>query len=373
MNNPNSTHSHFLNAGLQSLFERKIKTSIDNLSRQYYREKRILITGAAGSIGSHICKKLTQLEFGHLILFDHNESGLFNLQQELQMVNKSCETHIIIGDICNQYLLEGLFKKFSPDIVFHAAAYKHVPLMEQQPLEAVRTNIMGSRLLAQFSVEYKSEKFVFVSTDKALNPAGILGATKRIAELYIQGLASGNRHHCDFIACRFGNVLESNGSVVPLFRKQIENGGPVTITDPNTFRFLMTIDEAVEFLLESGARGKNGDLLFYDMGKAVRILDLARTLNAQLSSGELKIKYIGLRPGEKLHEEDMMKIPGIQPTWNTKIFSCPVSLGSLTERENQFIALEEYFSQNDEIGTVKALKALVPEFKTSNISSNLSQ
>lgn len=323
----------------------------------------MLITGAAGSIGSHICKKLTQLEVGRLILFDHNESGLFDLQQDLHMVNKSCETHLIIGDICNQYLLEDIFKKFSPDIVFHAAAYKHVPLMERQPLEAVRTNIMGTKLLVQLSTQYESSKFVFVSTDKAVNPSGILGVTKRVAELYIQNLSLGNEHQCHFVTCRFGNVLESNGSVVPLFRKQIKSGGPIKVTHPDVSRFLMTIDEAVVFLLESGARGRNGELLIYDMGKAVSILDLARTLHAEQGSGELKIEYIGLRPGEKIHEVDMMAIPGIQPTWNPKVYICPVSFENPAEFEKQFMALEQRFSQNDETGTVKAMKTLVPEFK----------
>lgn len=354
----------------EEILGRKSYAVVSNKAKQLYVGKTILVTGAAGSIGSHICKEIIKLQIDTLIMYDHNESGLYDLYQDLLFLDNCISKVIVVGDICNEHSLEHLFETHKPDIVFHAAAYKHVPLMENQPLEAVRTNVLGTKILAGLSVRHDVKKFIFVSTDKAINPSSILGATKRIGELYLIFKANQKTTDCQFISCRFGNVLESNGSVVPLLKKQIQHGGPVTVTHSEVTRFFMTISEATSFLLESAFIGNQGEILFFDMGKPIKILDLAKQLIASSNATDsVNIIYTGLRPGEKIHEEDMMAIPGIQSTRNPEIFSCPVCLDRPAELENQFMALEQHFSQNDETEMVKAMKTLVPEFKASDHSS----
>jgi len=365
-------HDSFCETDILNFLGRKNQPSLDAYTKQFYAQKKVLITGAAGSIGSHICKEIIKLQVDTLIMYDHNESGLYDLYQDLLFLDNGISKVIVVGDICNGHSLEYLFETHKPHIVFHAAAYKHVPLMENQPLEAVRTNVLGTKLLVSLSIKHDVKKFILVSTDKAVNPSSILGATKRIGELYLIFKTNQKTTDCQFISCRFGNVLESNGSVVPLLKKQIKHGGPVTVTHPDVTRFFMTISEATSFLLESAFIGNQGEILFFDMGKPIKILDLAKQLIASSNATDsVNIIYSGLRPGEKIHEEDMMAIRAIQSTRNPKIFSCPVCLDSPAELENQFMALEQHFSQNDEIETVMAMATLVPEFKARHISGNL--
>ncbi|MFQ5335090.1 MAG: polysaccharide biosynthesis protein, partial [Flavobacteriales bacterium] len=268
------------------------------------KNKCILITGAAGSIGSELARQLSGFNVRKLVLFDIAESALYELQGELQINSMQIPFEIVIGDVRRKERMENVFKTFKPDIVFHAAAYKHVPMMEANPSEGVLTNVDGTRITADLSIAHKVEKFVFISTDKAVNPTSVMGATKRIAEMYVQSL--NGECEVQFITTRFGNVLGSNGSVIPLFRKQIEKGGPVMVTHPEITRFFMTIPEACQLVLQAATMGKGGEIFVFDMGEAVKIVDLAEKmikLSGLESGRDIQIVFTGLRPGEKLYEE----------------------------------------------------------------------
>ena len=301
--------------------------------------KVVLVTGAAGSIGSELCRQLCHFGLKQLVLFDSAETPMHNIRLELEEKFPDVEFTPVMGDIRMIHRVESIYQRFHPQLVFHAAAYKHVPLMEENPCEAVHTNVYGTRNVADMAVKYDVDKFIMVSTDKAVNPTNVMGATKRICEMIIQSY--NERSQTDFVAVRFGNVLGSNGSVIPLFKKQIEAGGPVTVTDPNIIRYFMTIPEAVSLVLQAGAYAKGGEIFILDMGEPVKIDDLAKNLirlSGYTLGVDMEIKYTGLRPGEKLYEELLMKEEGLQDTANKLIhIGKPIEF----DKEHFFEHLEE--------------------------------
>ena len=287
----------------------------------YVKGKTILVTGGGGSIGSEICRQLAGHDVGHLIIFDIYENNAYQIQKSLEWEFPDLKLTVLIGSVRDERRLESIFSKYWPDIVFHAAAHKHVPLMEDSPNEAIKNNVIGTLKTARTASHYQVKKFILISTDKAVNPTNIMGASKRLCEMVIQLI--GRHSTTEFAAVRFGNVLGSNGSVIPLFRRQIEHGGPVTVTHPDIIRYFMTIPEAVSLVLEAGAYAKNGQIFVLNMGDPVRIADLAKNmirLSGYEPEKEIKIKYIGLRPGEKLYEELLMNEEGMQTTENSRIF-----------------------------------------------------
>lgn len=290
--------------------------------QQGLRGKTILVTGAAGSIGSEIARQLMKFETGRIILFDQAETPAFYLNEELKKTISGCNFKIIIGDVTRPEIIEQVFREYRPQIVFHAAAYKHVPMMEVHPHEAFRTNVGGTKIVSDLSIKYEVEKFVMISTDKAVNPTNVMGATKKICELIVHAQSKRPGIKTQFITTRFGNVLGSNGSVIPLFTRQISEGGPVTLTHPDITRFFMTIPEACQLVLEAGFMGNGGQIFVFDMGEPVKVLDVA--LNLIRLSGlephkDIKIKFIGLRPGEKLYEELFAKNEPLIATHHPKI------------------------------------------------------
>lgn len=353
---------------IEELLEREpIKLDEDNISKQL-RGKTILITGAAGSIGSEIARQVARFHPGMLILLDQAESPLYELENECLEKYPDVKSEVVIGDVRNRERMENVFRTFRPQIVYHAAAYKHVPMMELNPSESVLTNVQGTRITADLSVEYKVEKFVMVSTDKAVNPTNVMGASKRIAEIYCQALnnhISGTR----FITSRFGNVLGSSGSVIPRFRQQIENGGPVTITDPEITRYFMTIPEACRLVVEAGALGQGGEIFIFDMGKSVKIIDLAKKMIA-LSGLELgkdiDIVVTGLRPGEKLYEELLNKKENTIPTHHEKIMIARVREYDYDAVKKDIDELVSLFGAQNNIPIVAKMKQMVPEYVSKN-------
>jgi FlaA1/EpsC-like NDP-sugar epimerase len=331
--------------------------------------KIILVTGAAGSIGSEIVRQLLRFPVRKILLLDIAESALYNLQQELLLSHTDAPFELILADVTNKYRMTEVFEQHHPDIVFNAAAYKHVPLMETFPYEAIRVNIGGVKILADLAIKYNTEKFVMVSTDKAVNPTNVMGTSKRICEIYIQALAQENNIKTSFITTRFGNVLGSNGSVVPLFKKQIENGGPITVTHKDITRYFMTIPEACQLVLEAGFMGKGGEIFVFDMGEPVKIVDLAKEMIrlSGLKEGEdIQISFTGLRPGEKLYEELLASKENTLPTHHEKIMIGKVRKHNYTSVNNQIkqmlFALQ---IENDKL-LVSRMKDLVPEFKSEN-------
>lgn len=336
--------------------------------------KTILVTGAAGSIGSEICRQLAHFPIHKLICFDSAETPMHNLRLELEDKYKDLNFVPIIGDVRSDDRLDYVFRNWHPQVVFHAAAYKHVPLMEENPCEAVRTNVYGSRLLADFAVRYGVERFVMISTDKAVNPTNIMGCSKRLAEIYVQSLslaiARGEvRGTTKFITTRFGNVLGSNGSVIPRFREQIAAGGPVTVTHPDIIRFFMTIPEACRLVLEAGTMGNGGEIFVFDMGEPVRIADLARRM-IQLSGlkegKDIEIKYTGLRPGEKLYEEVLSNKENTKETPHEKIRVASVREYAYGDVCRHIDRLSELSKAVEILPMVREMKAFVPEFKSRN-------
>jgi len=300
--------------------------------------KTILVTGAAGSIGSEIVRQLTKFRCKKMILVDQAETPAFFLENEMANKFQDCPCKILIADITRKEKLDHIFKKYKPEIVFHAAAYKHVPMMEAHPHEAFRVNVGGTKLLSEYAIKYGVEKFVLVSSDKAVNPTNVMGATKKICELYVRALPWKQAVNTQFVITRFGNVLGSNGSVIPLFRKQIEEGGPVTVTDQRISRYFMTIPEACQLVLEAGFMGKGGEIYVFDMGEAVKIIDIANNL-IRLSGLEpgvdIRIKYTGLRPGEKLYEELFSNDEPQLPTYHPKI-----NIAKVTEFDTEAILVK---------------------------------
>ncbi len=304
---------------LDLLGREPVKVDIESIMG-YVKNKCIMVTGGGGSIGSELCRQLAQHQPKQLIIVDIYENNAYDIQQELKRDFPKVNVVTLIGSVRNMSRLDSVFKEYQPDIVYHAAAHKHVPLMEDSPNEAVKNNVVGTWYLAQMADKYHVKKFVMISTDKAVNPTNVMGATKRICEMIIQ--AYNERSKTDFVAVRFGNVLGSNGSVIPLFKKQIESGGPVTVTHPDIIRYFMTIPEAVSLVLQAGAYAKGGEIFILDMGEPVKIDDLAKNLirlSGYTLGVDMEIRYTGLRPGEKLYEELLMKEEGLQDTANKLI------------------------------------------------------
>ena len=326
--------------------------------------KTVLVTGAAGSIGSEMVRQLLRFSPNKIVLLDQAESGLYDLEQEL--IEFSDKLEMVVGDIKNRHRIEKVFSYFKPTLVFHAAAYKHVPLMEDNPCEAIETNVQGTKNLVDLSDQYKVEKFVMISTDKAVNPTNVMGASKRIAEIIAQ---KKNLHSSTaFITTRFGNVLGSNGSVIPLFKRQIEKGGPVTVTHQDVTRFFMTIPEACQLVLEAGMIGEGGEILVFDMGESVKIIDLAKRmikLSGFEPEKEIKIKITGLRPGEKLFEEVLSNLESTLPTHHPQIL-----IGKTREiqegTEDRILSLIQFAVNQENEEAVKEMKKIIPEFLSNN-------
>ncbi len=329
----------------------------------------VLVTGAAGSIGSEIARQLISFDLKQLILVDQAESPLYDLQNELQKKVQPEKFRVEVANITDRHRIRQIFMKYLPEYVFNAAAYKHVPLMEAIPYEAIRVNVGGTRILADLSVRFGVKKFVMISTDKAVNPTNIMGASKRICEIYIQALAQSPHMVTQFITTRFGNVLGSNGSVVPLFRKQIEAGGPVTVTHPDIIRYFMTIPEACQLVLEAGFMGKGGEIYVFDMGEPVKIYDLAVkmiTLAGLKPETDIPIQFTGLRPGEKLFEELLANEENTIPTHHPKIKAAKVRRHNFSVVELAVDGLIKAIQTESEAELVLRMKALVPEFISKN-------
>lgn len=369
-----SVHRSIRHIKIEDLLGRdEIEINLDEIS-ELLKDKVILVTGAAGSIGSEICRQLTHFPIKKLICFDSAETPMHNLRLELDEKYPDLNFVPLIGDTRSPDRVDYVFRKWHPQVVFHAAAYKHVPLMEENPCEAVRVNVYGTRLMADASVKYGVEKFVMISTDKAVNPTNIMGCSKRLAEIYVQSLSVAISKKevvgsTKFITTRFGNVLGSNGSVIPRFREQIKNGGPVTVTDPEIIRFFMTIPEACRLVLEAGTMGKGGEIFIFDMGEAVKIVDLAKRM-IELSGMEvdkdIKIKYTGLRPGEKLYEELLSNKENTKETPHEKIRVAAVREYAYEKVVQQIELLTELSRDVEILEMVKGMKEFVPEFKSRN-------
>ena len=359
----------FHNLKIEDLLSRK-PISIENEEvRNLHFGKSILVTGGAGSIGSEIVRQVSLLKPSKIVILDQGETPLHNIGLEVKEAFPEVDFRFILADISNRSKMERVFSEHHFSIVYHAAAYKHVPLVEDNPAEGVRVNILGSKNLAELSSKFGVERFVMISTDKAVNPTNVMGATKRVAELFVQSLQNVAGNKTKFITTRFGNVLGSNGSVIPIFQKQIENGGPVTITHPEITRYFMTIPEACELVLQAGTMGQGGEVYVFDMGEPVKIIDLAKRMIRLygLETGmDIQLKITGLRPGEKLYEELLSDDAKTLATHHEKIMISKDSamdfsrINTLTEQVIQ----KAKSGDNEEI--VSLLKDIVPEFKSNN-------
>lgn len=356
---------------LEDLLGRAEITINRDLIEQQISGKTILISGAAGSIGSEIVRQLARFSV-RLVLLDQAETPMYHIENELNDKFPSVEKDIVIASVTDQNRLREIFNKYKPQVVFHAAAYKHVPMMEREPYQAANNNIIGTKYIADISMENKVEKFIMISTDKAVNPTNVMGASKRYAEIYIQhlNLLSGNK--TKFITTRFGNVLGSNGSVIPRFKEQIRLGGPVTVTHPDITRYFMTIPEASRLVLEAGTMGNGGEIFLFDMGEPVKILSLAERmikLSGLKPEEQIKITFSGLRPGEKLYEELLTKKEDILPTYHKKIYIAKTEVVNSEEIDNCMEELQTILSENKEnqdINIVRNIKRLVKTFKSNN-------
>ena len=327
--------------------------------------KRVMITGSAGSIGSEMVRQVASFGPSEMMLIDQAETPEHDIRLMMQKDYPAIKAETVVTSICKMERMEQIFSEFKPDYVFHAAAYKHVPMMEDNPSEAVQNNIYGTKVIADLAVKYGVKKFVMVSTDKAVNPTNVMGCSKRICEIYVQAL-NNSQKNTQFVTTRFGNVLGSNGSVIPLFREQIKNGGPVTVTDPNIVRFFMLIPEACKLVLEAGTKGNGGEIFVFDMGKPVKIADLAQRMIALSGAKNVKIEFTGLRAGEKLYEEVLNELEGTKPSFHEKIRIAEVREYDF-EQVNQEIEDLIAISKNyDDMETVKKMKAIVPEYKSNN-------
>lgn len=332
--------------------------------------KRVMITGAGGSIGSEIVRQVASFNPNSIILIDQAETPLHNLKLELKEKWRDLRTEILVANVSNHSRMDKIFSKTRPQYIFHAAAYKHVPMMEVNVSEAIQTNVLGTKIVADLSVKYNANKFVMVSTDKAVNPSNVMGCSKRICEIYVQSLAkkiekSGEKS-TQFITTRFGNVLGSNGSVIPLFKDQIKHGGPVTVTHPEIIRYFMTIPEACQLVLEAGAMGKGGEIFIFDMGKPVKILDLAKRMIRLSGSKNIKIEFTGLRNGEKLYEELLNHAEYTKPTHHEKIMIANVREYEYDEISRMIDSLIKVSYEYDDMRTVRKMKEIVPEFQSIN-------
>lgn len=342
----------------------------DEQIKNQIKGKNILITGAAGSIGSELVKQIAEYKPQKLILLDQSESALYDIELDFWEIHKIKNLEIVIGDIRNKDRMENVFRSFHPDLVYHAAAYKHVPIMENNPSEAMLTNVLGTKVIADLAVEHQVQNFVMISTDKAVNPTSVMGASKRIAEIYIQALS---RHLTSgktrFITTRFGNVLGSNGSVIPRFEKQIEKGGPITITHPEITRYFMTIPEACQLVLEAGMSGKGGEIFVFDMGKSIKIVDLAKKMIklSRLTLGkDIQLVFTGLRPGEKLYEELLNSSENTLPTHHPQILIAKVKEYDWETISQEVDSLIKLFKHQNNEEIVKKMKQIVQEFVSNN-------
>jgi len=354
---------------IEDLLEREPIQIENQQLLQDIKGKRILITGAAGSIGSELVRLLNRLEPATLILCDQAETPLHDIELELNDQHSTVQCIPYLTDINNKVRMAALFEKFKPHVVYHAAAYKHVPMMEFNPEEAIKVNTLGTQILADLAIQYKAERFVIISTDKAVNPTNVMGASKRLAEMYVQALST-HPHETKFVTTRFGNVLGSNGSVVLRFREQIERGGPVTITHPHIVRYFMTIPEACQLVLEAGSMANGGEIFVFDMGAPVKISDLAKKmirLYGYVPNIDISLKYTGLRPGEKLYEELLVDGENSVKTYHEKIMIAKVRPVDQKAIINQFKLLENKIaSPNSSMQLVGLMKQLVPEFVSNN-------
>lgn len=363
--------SQIKNIQIEDLLERKPIELDTKAIKSQLKKNTIFITGAAGSIGSEIAYQVANYKPYELVLIDQAETPMFELGNKLKKEFPEIKMKCLLADIRNFNRMEEIFEQYQPHIVYHAAAYKHVPLMELNPLEAVATNVFGTKNLADLSIKFMVDKFVMISTDKAVNPSNVMGASKRIAEIYVQGLnAQSHLHHTRFITTRFGNVLGSNGSVVPIFKDQIAQGGPITVTHPEIIRYFMTIREACQLVLEAGAMGKGGEIFIFDMGQPVKIMDLAMKM-IRLSGLEpfkdIDIQFSGLRPGEKLYEELLNDSATTHPTYNEKIMIATDSHLGFNELAKYINELHQLINnKTDLIKIVSVMKQIVPEFKSQN-------
>lgn len=352
---------------IEDLLERQPIVLDKKKIRADIKDRVVLITGAAGSIGSELVRQITKFQPKKIILFDQAETPLYDLELELRETYHFFDFEIVIGSITNLYRATKVFSTFKPSVVFHAAAYKHVPMMENNPTEAVFNNVYGTKVISNLAVEFGVDKFVMISTDKAVNPTNIMGASKRIAEIYIQTLNKNNKT-C-FITTRFGNVLGSNGSVIPRFKKQIEMGGPITITHPEITRFFMTIPEACQLVLEAGAMGDGGEIFIFDMGKSVKIVDLAKKmikLSGLTLGRDIQLNFTGLRPGEKLYEELLNNEESTIPTYHPQIMIAKVCEYDPVFIIGQIDNLIDNLPSHNNFKLVALMKEIVPEFESKN-------
>lgn len=335
------------------------------------RGKRIMITGSAGSIGSEMVRQISEYNPSEMVLIDSAETPQHDIRLMMAKQYPYIKAETIVTTICSKSRMEHIFETYRPDYVFHAAAYKHVPMMENNPCESIQNNVYGTKILADLSVKYGVKKFVMISTDKAVNPTNVMGCSKRICEIYVQSLNQAIKEgvvkgETQFVTTRFGNVLGSNGSVIPLFKQQIRNGGPVTVTDPNIIRYFMLIPEACELVLEAGTKGNGGEIFVFDMGKPVKIADLAKCMINLSGAKDVEIKYTGLRAGEKLYEELLNNEESTKPSFNDKIRIAIVREYNYNEVVKSIGDLIEISKSYNEMATVKKMKEIVPEYKSNN-------
>ena len=342
----------------------EIKVDMDSVGAML-TGKKVLITGSAGSIGSEMVRQVAVYKPSAMMLIDQAETPEHDIRLMMKKEYPDIPAETVVTSICREDRMKAIFSEFKPDYVFHAAAYKHVPMMENNPSEAVLNNILGTKIIADLSVKYSVKKFVMVSTDKAVNPTNVMGCSKRICEIYVQSLNNA-QDKCQFVTTRFGNVLGSNGSVIPLFREQIKNGGPVTVTDERIVRFFMLIPEACKLVLEAGTKGNGGEIFVFDMGKPVKIIDLARRMIALSGARNVGIKITGLRQGEKLYEEVLNELEGTKPSFHEKIRIAEVRQYDYPEVCKDIEELVTISRRFDNMATVKKMKQIVPEYKSNN-------
>lgn len=365
-------HVQFKEINIEDLLPRdEIVVDMDAIGN-LLNDKCIMITGSAGSIGSEIVRQISIYKPGKLILIDQAETPQHDIRLMMGFDYPNIKVETIVANITNLDRMETIFKQYKPEYVFHAAAYKHVPMMENNPSESIQNNVWGTKVIADLSVKYGVRKFVMVSTDKAVNPTNVMGCSKRICEIYCQSLnkkidkESNKEVSTQFVTTRFGNVLGSNGSVIPLFEKQIKNGGPVTVTDPNIIRFFMLIPEACKLVLEAGTHGKGGEIFVFDMGKPVRIADLAKRMIKLSGAENIEIEYTGLRAGEKLYEEVLSTTENTLPSFHEKVRIAKVQEYDYDVVNQQIEQLLQISHTYDSMQIVKMMKSIVPEYVSNN-------
>ena len=370
---------HLTEVSVEDLLPRQqIRVDMKSVGEQL-AGKRVLVTGSAGSIGTEIVRQVAQFKPAKMMLIDQAETPQHDIRIMMARDFPDVPAEAVVTSISRRTRMDAVFAQFRPDYVFHAAAYKHVPMMEDNPSEAVMNNIYGTKVIADMSVKYGAQKFVMVSTDKAVNPTNVMGCSKRICEIYVQALDRKQKleammhakpgeeaNYTQFVTTRFGNVLGSNGSVIPLFRDQIKRGGPVTVTDERIVRFFMLIPEACKLVLEAGTKGNGGEIFVFDMGEPVRIADLAKRMIAMSHAKNVEIKYTGLREGEKLYEEVLNELEGTKPTFHEKIRIAQVREYDYDEVSRDIDELVEISKQFDNMATVRKMKQIVPEYKSNN-------